>query len=373
LKQVEISCEVQLFKEIPRRGFPELDTLRFVSVTLVICHHLFFKSDPFLSWLATHGYVGVDIFFTLSGFIITKALLKEYERIETIELKKFWIRRSLRLWPAWLCVLALSCIAVFYLGLNNPDIMAALKEKWWHYFLHFGNYSHAYIGKLHTLFSHFWSLAVEEHFYLIWPLLFLLMRKRESLKWFLYLLLLVLPFIFRVISAKAGYENIVNTFSTHTRFDSLALGCLLGELWPRLPHIENRAKGYALWLAFFFMMAMGLEFKFSDNILIKQFGFSLRAFASGLLIYLLLKVKPGFIRYVFSLSWLSKIGVLSYGAYLYHFITNTIVFKLLDSTKLEVGHYIILVLANVIVYIPSYISYQSIESYFEGMKSRYRA
>jgi peptidoglycan/LPS O-acetylase OafA/YrhL len=140
-----------------------------------------------------------------------------------------------------------------------------------------------------------------------------------------------------------------------------------------LPHIENRAKGYALWLAFFFMMAMGLEFKFSDNILIKQFGFSLRAFASGLLIYLLLKVKPGFIRYVFSLSWLSKIGVLSYGAYLYHFITNTIVFKLLDSTKLEVGHYIILVLANVIVYIPSYISYQSIESYFEGMKSRYRA
>lgn len=226
-----------IFKKIPQRGIPELDTLRFISVSLVIAHHLFFKSNPFFEWLSIHGYVGVDIFFTLSGFIITKGILRETEKTNNLNLKKFWMRRIIRLWPSWLLSLFFSSIGVYLVSRNNPELVRVFKERWWHYFLHFGNYSHAFIGKLHTLFSHFWSLAVEEHFYIVWPIAFLTFYRRNYLKIPILSMLIILPYIFRVFHKYQGYENIVNTFSTHTRIDAICFGCILALAWNKIPEI----------------------------------------------------------------------------------------------------------------------------------------
>lgn len=358
------------FNAIKIRKYPELDTLRFVSVTLVIGHHLFLQSNSFLNLFYLHGYVGVDIFFTLSGFIITLSLLKEYEHNHSINFKNFIIRRMLRLWPSWLLTLILSTGLVWYMGLRNSEIKQELLSKGWHYFLHFGNYSHAFLGKLHTLFSHFWSLAVEEHFYLIWPSLLLISIRNKFLTVFSFSTMLIMPYFFRVYHKFETGNNFISTLSTHTRFDALAYGCLLAVIFPKLPTIKKKSSQTYAWLLCLFLFYMGLHLKHTQiSPWLDQFGYSLRSIASAWLIYLLLKTpKEGF-RKFWSYQILAKLGVLSYGAYLYHFILNTVIFKV--NLKFPINETIIFFLATTMIYIPSYLSYLAIDLKIEKIKAKF--
>jgi len=360
-----------ILNKIALRKYPELDTLRFLSVTLVIGHHLFFQSNAFLQWFYQHGYVGVDIFFTLSGFIITKSLLSEYQKYNTIHFKNFIIRRVLRLWPTWLMTLVVSVMIVFYFGRTNPAIMMSLKTKFWYYLFHFGNYSHAYTGKLHTVFSHFWSLAVEEHFYLLWPSLFLLTRKGKIQSGLIFGTIIIAPYLFRVLHQFQGLPHAINTLSTHTRFDAIAYGCLLAVNFDRLPKISKPISQLSLWTIIFLTFFIGLTLKHSDyNPWIYQLGYSLRAIAAAILIYSLLKTPQNWIRKIWANPFLAKLGMLSYGAYLFHFIMLTFIFKL--DQKLHLPQMLIFILAITAIYIPAYLSYRFIELPIDHYKKKFK-
>lgn len=144
-----------------------LDGLRGIAVMGVVVFHLA------VEW-AGNGYVGVDVFFALSGFLITWLLLEEHDRTRHISLTRFYMRRILRLYPA----LVATVLLVLLLGLLAeqvdrvlPGAIAALlyAANWW-----------IYTGREALLLEHTWTLAIEEHFYLLWPLLVILWMSRRG-------------------------------------------------------------------------------------------------------------------------------------------------------------------------------------------------
>ena len=154
------------------RYIPALDGLRTLAVVAVVLYHLN------LTW-AQGGLLGVTIFFVLSGYLITRLLINEIAKTGRIDLKSFWIRRIRRLFPAVVTVVVVTCAlcTVFnhvMLTKMRPDILPSLLffNNWWQ-ILHNVSYFNA-LGDPSPL-THFWSLAIEEQFYLVWPPLLLAM------------------------------------------------------------------------------------------------------------------------------------------------------------------------------------------------------
>ena len=150
---------------------PGLDGVRAVAIIAVILFH------AEIPGLAPGGFLGVDVFFTLSGFLITSLLLRELHTTGKIRLGAFYERRLRRLLPAMLGMIAASSVAAVFwapdtIGRLQQDVPAALTyiSNWWQ--IHSGQSYFEMFGRP-PLLQHLWSLAIEEQFYLVWPLLVL--------------------------------------------------------------------------------------------------------------------------------------------------------------------------------------------------------
>ncbi|WP_066899243.1 acyltransferase family protein [Mycolicibacterium houstonense] len=163
-----------------RRDIPALDGIRAIAVALVLAGH---GGVPGVAG----GFIGVDIFFVLSGFLITSLLLDEYRRTEHIDLKGFWIRRAKRLLPA---MVLMALAVVIARDLFPPEAVATLREDAVAAFFWMANWvfvaadtDYFSQGATPSPLQHTWSLAVEEQYYVLWPLLvlgaILLLRRRR--------------------------------------------------------------------------------------------------------------------------------------------------------------------------------------------------
>lgn len=193
---------------------PALDGLRAVAVFLVIFYHFGFDRVP--------GAHGVMIFFVLSGFLITWLLLKEDERDGDISLRGFYRRRILRIFPAFYAYWILLVALLLVTGRN------LLWPHAWSSFFYVSNYYIALNGDPGNGFSHTWSLAIEEQFYLLWPFIFLLWR-RSYTKMVLFLASLIgAVWIYRVVLCYGLNINQAYIYAAFdTRLDELMVGCLL--------------------------------------------------------------------------------------------------------------------------------------------------
>lgn len=215
-----MSLPAHLESKLTQSHIPSLDGLRALAVFLVIVAHFGFVMVP--------GAHGVMIFFVLSGFLITWLLLKENERYGAVSLAAFYKRRTLRIFPAfyvyWLLMIALL------VGTGR----AVLWPHAWSALFYTSNYYSAIHGDPNNGFSHTWSLAIEEQFYLLWPLVFLMLRGNlRRMTTFLVCLIgavwvhrAVLCFGFHIDQA-----YIQDAFDT--RLDALMVGCLLAVLLKR--------------------------------------------------------------------------------------------------------------------------------------------
>ena len=216
-----------------RRRFgyePGLDGLRALSVVAVICYHAGF------AWMHG-GWIGVEVFFVVSGFLITSLLLDERERAGHTDLGRFWLRRARRLLPALAVVLAV--VAVVTLAVGSAEQRGGVRRDLPWALGYLGNWGQIvgdvpYYAGDPPLLRHLWSLAIEEQFYLLWPLAFIaLMRSRLSTVAIARLLgavavaLMVWTFW---LHAGGGEVNFMY-LSTPTRATGLLLGAAAAFVW----------------------------------------------------------------------------------------------------------------------------------------------
>jgi peptidoglycan/LPS O-acetylase OafA/YrhL len=212
-----------------RKFRPDIEVLRAVAVMCVVIAH---AGLPLKG-----GFVGVDIFFAISGFLITQLLFRELAQNNTINLKRFYARRILRIFPMSIFVILMTLLASFFwlspLQLVNyayDALFAAFSGL--NYRLAATGTSYFASTTLPTPFQHFWSLCVEEQFYLIWPLLILLISKfipnRDYFKKFINLILVLIILISLYLSYKVtGESQPWAYFGLHTRAWQLAIGALV--------------------------------------------------------------------------------------------------------------------------------------------------
>jgi len=213
---------------------PSLDGIRAISILLVLYGHASSTRDfpvsiigKYGGWFGDVAHFGVLVFFVISGFLITSLLMREREATGTISLKRFYLRRVLRIFPAFYAFILVLAIAVWLsaIPLIARDFAFAL------------TYTVNYVPNPPWWMGHLWSLSVEEQFYLLWPLTLLVLRKRRALIVAIAAIfagplvrVAIREWIFHVDSHSLGGM----TKSFPAMFDYLATGCALALLRPWL-------------------------------------------------------------------------------------------------------------------------------------------
>ena len=325
--------------------YPALDGLRAVAVLLVFFHHYgVYSGQPLMTRWYDGGWIGVDLFFVLSGFLITGILYDSRQKSHA--LRGFYIRRILRIWPLYYGVIAV-------LALNQPIMHWTL--VWEHVLwpLHLGNYARFFmpaadpylsdelranvggrfiglIVLMRVQLGHFWSLCVEEQFYLLWPLVVYRVGDRKRLIKVSLGVICCVPVIrllcFQFASANLLQLELVYR-SLFTRADALILGGLAALLLrgPEREWIERHRRTLVFAsvipaLTFGFYVIAGttnrllppLQSRFAVTL-----GYTfLDLAAAGIILEL---IHPSsWLSKVFSLTWLRRLGVVSYGFYVFH-------------------------------------------------------
>ena len=381
-----------------RRGpvmpyIPAVDGLRALSVIAVIVYH------ANKSWLGG-GFLGVEVFFVISGYLITLLLLAERERTGTVTLRNFWMRRARRLLPAlWTLLLSITIWCAFFdrerLGMLRGDVVGA--------FVYMSNWFNIWSGSSYTSsFSfaplrHLWSLAVEEQYYLLWPIVMfvVLKRMRQRLLPFIGLFFVAIAVAIAVVTAVMYQTGPIDTFAktpdqymslfghrvlridflylgTFSRATGLFLGSGLAMMWRPWALARGKvirtgraldllgvgaiaALGYMAWS--FRTVVEGVDVGQHGYDLLYRGGFFLVGLASIVVIAAVTHPRSELGRWVIGNPLFVWVGVRSYGLYLYHWPIFQI-YRKSAGTPLTVEQFGWLMLASLIV---TELSYQFIE------------
>ena len=292
---------------LSRSHLPSLDGLRALAAFAVVFYHYG------ISWCPAG--LGVLAFFVLSGFLITWLLLKEEERHGQISLRSFYIRRSLRVFPAFYVYWFL--IAGLALWLHRPILTPQAIAS----FFYLSNYYQAIFGDPNTGLSHTWSLGVEEQFYLLWPLAFLLLRDNKKRVQFLALMIAAV-WIYRevlvfVVHRDQGY--IYEAFDT--RVDHPLLGCLLAVILRsgRMPGLWRRLCSTPLWawLTLALLVLSATVQNLSGTTYRDAVGFIVDPLLVAILLAQTIASRDAGLGKLLNLPWLRYLGTISYSVYLY--------------------------------------------------------
>ncbi len=336
-----------------KKYLPALDGLRFVAVLMVLLDH---------GGIQHLGGDGVTYFFVLSGFLFSWILCRQWERDKTISFRRFYFRRTFRIVPACYCCLVFTIVAKNLLGLP-VDYAHAVSA-----FTYTANYYNALYNHPPTGFSFFWSLAVEEQFYLIWPILFLffIKRGRKSLMRFL-LISIIFICTWRCWLAWneiVSHAWLYNAFDT--RIDSIAIGCLFGllirENWFQLLLHRLTQNVWSPLLPFgllVFVHSLPRSFHYS-------LGFTVESVLMGILLVQMIVLSN--CPFWSWLNWkpIRFLGVLSYSMYLYH-AWGLAAGRVLSSLPLE-GQVLAGVLFTIIL---ATASYYLVELPFQKLRDRW--
>jgi peptidoglycan/LPS O-acetylase OafA/YrhL len=347
------------FKKNKNKFLPSLDGIRAVSIFLVLGSHSTHNypfSKAYLHLIKTifNGYMGVNVFFVLSGFLITILLVKEENEKGGISLKDFYLRRIFRIFPVYyLFILILVVISYFSsVDFTNCQWLTSLTFT-------------KNFGCNQWLDGHLWSLSVEEQFYLIWPFVLILFSS-SSHRLYFALILISSSFIFRLIFNKYGYYHL-GAYSFFTNMDSLMIGSLTGLLfYQKNPQLLAIVK-YRPQLIRGLMIVLVLLVSFLEihHIFPKgvvAFGKTIQSLTFAYLITSYVYVPIGIGYRLLNNKILAYIGVLSYSIYIWQQIFFEKAFN--DS----IASFPINIL---MVFIVAFISYNLIELPFLNLKKKF--
>ncbi len=208
----------------------ELNGLRGVAVSIVMLHHFVMALTASHSWerglftLLSAGWLGVEIFFVISGFLITKSLIETRDRAH--HFRNFYVRRALRILPLYFCLLTCYYLLLFLFPRAISDNLAfPMKRHWYLFWFNLSNgFAWVETRGLGSL-AHLWSVAIEEQFYLVWPLVLFYVSKRRHLT--LSLTLFAFTLLLRGYAIWAGIDSWAIYVTTPLRLDGLLLGATL--------------------------------------------------------------------------------------------------------------------------------------------------
>lgn len=278
-----------------------------VAVSLVVFYHFGYQWVP--------GAEGVLAFFVLSGFLITWLLLKEEDQSGEISLGLFYLRRALRIFPAFYCYwIVLTAYLIFE---NKPIVWGQALSS----LFYVNNYYQAVFGDPSNAYSHTWSLGIEEQFYLLWPFCFIalgLTRRRTA---FLILLIAGIWIYRAMLELTLGFDQGYIYEAFDTRADHLAVGCLLAVLLHnrRLPGLWERLSTISMSLLTLALLSLSVYLNQSFGTLYRDvFGFAVEPVLVAILIVQTMALSDTPLWRWLNWRWVMYLGALSYSIYLYH-------------------------------------------------------
>jgi len=321
-----MSIEYNVYRN--NRFFESLDGVRFFSIVAVIWHH---SMPEGVGEFFTRGFLGVDMFFVLSGYLIVTLLLREKDK-QTISLKGFYIRRALRIFPLYFGVLFVIATGLFVFSGDKPEVNSYISLLPVYIFF-LANFSLAHIPTM----SIYWSLATEEQFYILWPVLEKFLKKSTIL----FILAIVIfinqlinfGFFDNFIASLYGVEK-VSLSILDTTFTPICLGVLLAHLL----HAKNT-------FAYFWKI---LKYKFSSLALFLLLILTIYYSPSDLSGFPRLLIQLVMLAWLASLvvrddhwiapfmTWspIKRLGQISYGMYIFHLLTLHVARIILEKFNL---------------------------------------
>jgi peptidoglycan/LPS O-acetylase OafA/YrhL len=363
--------------------FESLDSLRFSSFLVVFIYH-FINYLPFhpkigSNYLAIHylnkiGPLGVNFFFVLSGFLITYLLLIEKNNSEKINLKKFYLKRVLRIWPLYYVVLILGFFVYPYLGLGKIDLDGITKHLW-KYLFFINNYDRiatGFAGINSNSLGVMWTIAIEEQFYLVWPLVILLVKKERLL--LVFVSLIIISVLFRSFywnNYEVIYFHTLSVFSDLVVGSIIAYGIIYSPKFVTL--IKEMPKSTIL-----FIYTLGLFFLFlfvNYNTNQSMIIFS-RLIISLFFSFIILEqcFNQSSIVGINRLYLIKKLGIITYGLYCLHLPVIGVFQKINSTFAINTNNDFIFILQGIMALVfsifVSYISYIFFEKKFLNIKNK---
>ncbi len=233
------------------KHIPALDGIRGIAVLFILIYHCSdFRAANIVDdyfFMFTHSmWVGVDLFFVLSGFLITSILISTKDCVNYF--KSFYLRRALRIFPLYYLFVAFSILVIPQITYLSQLVGHDVGSKQWWYWFYLSNFLAAKEAALRHLFlSPTWSLAIEEQFYLLWPFVVWVC----SLRWLTLVSagLILFAALLRVLLFQLDVPANSIYVLTFTRMDTIAMGALVACLL-KTPALLNKFKVYAPWLLF---------------------------------------------------------------------------------------------------------------------------
>jgi peptidoglycan/LPS O-acetylase OafA/YrhL len=377
---IEVPGKLPIATAQSQRRFyqPELDGLRFYAFLGVFVCHTLPVEDKFYSglgmpwpWLwgpvIRSGSAGVDLFFVLSAFLITSLLLRERQQTGGISLRQFYIRRILRIWPLYFLVVTLGILFAH----TMPNFWYYTQSLPWYYIagylLFLSNWVYGIFGAPQSICAPLWTVAIEEQFYLIWPVVARMLTRRGMM------IAGIVTFLFATASQMgiilSGLRGDFTYFGSTSRCDSLALGIILALSVDRLPRLTR-----SLRLLLVAVGLIGLPFSSWFTITNQSCPPAIRVALGRLVISLASAAILYGCMYsnnrLLTSGWIVRLGKVSYGLYALHFTGLLIVLSLLHP-----GHGFNLLVAKALGFVMTallaFVSYRWVESPFLRLKSRY--
>jgi peptidoglycan/LPS O-acetylase OafA/YrhL len=348
--------------ETPSREFnrvPALDGVRAIAIIAVLLfHHYQFDSQNTGAW--TGGFLGVDVFFVLSGFLITSLLLHEHARKGRIDLSQFWSRRARRLLPALIALFVVEAVLARFV--LEPLAASRLRGE--------GIATLLYVENWHRItvppsgLSHTWSLSVEEQWYLIWPLLLVFLLSNSGHRVGRLVRPVAVLTIASAVACAVLFRGVGERsyYGTDTRAQALLVGSGLAIVLFSRPTRKPVLREAGGWLALGILAWMFYVVR-SDQALLYRGGFLFAALLAALLIASLVQTQSAPLARVLAWRPIAVVGLISYGLYLYHYP----VYLWLTPERTRLTPFALLALRVGVTAVAAILSYHFVEKPFRRM------
>lgn len=360
-----------------RRYFHTFDALRFFAFFKVFLLHLPIAAFPWFSYLKAGGGIGVQFFFVLSGFLITYIILEEQEQYGQFNLKNFFMRRILRIWPLYyLMVLVAFCTPILLERfLHIQPSGAGYEPEWWKSLLFLENYKmmetgeHPNVSPLGVM----WSLCIEEHFYIIWGLLLWTLKKKVLPA------IIIISVITGLVSRMIYAVMDIPSLDILTNIDLFAYGAIPAYLLIKYPvRLQDKVLNIGMVYKRLFAMMVISAVVICSQYTKEAYTFTWMAALLGILFAgLILLTLPKTTKFsIGDNNILSRLGIYTYGLYMYHTLVINLLLQLVPKVGLTpvtpAGAIIFTILSLLLSIVCSIASYHLFEKQFLKLKKLFR-